>query len=215
MTPGLTLGFDTSGPYCAAALALDGRIVAAVSEDMAKGQAERLFPLLEELLAGAGTGWRGIAALGVGVGPGNFTGVRIAVSAARGLALSLRVPAEGVTGFEALAFGLPRPVLASLDARQGRLWLQVLRESGGDAPLLLGEGAALPPSMAGLIVAGHRAAALAARTGGRALSPALPPAWAIALIAAARAAAGRPRPAPLYLRPPDAVPAAPQPRIVP
>ena len=61
---------------------------------MARGQAERLVPMLEEMLAEAGLGWRDLDALGVCTGPGNFTGIRISVSAARGLALALDVPIE-------------------------------------------------------------------------------------------------------------------------
>ncbi|MEM9972140.1 MAG: tRNA (adenosine(37)-N6)-threonylcarbamoyltransferase complex dimerization subunit type 1 TsaB, partial [Pseudomonadota bacterium] len=81
---------------------MGGEIVASRHEDMAKGQAERLIPMLEEVLADVGAAWEELDAIGVGVGPGNFTGVRIAVSAARGLAMGLGVPAVGVTAFEAL-----------------------------------------------------------------------------------------------------------------
>ena len=63
---------------------------------MTKGQAERLMPMLEEILAATGVGWRDLAAIGVGTGPGSFTGTRIAVAAARGLALGLAIPAVGV-----------------------------------------------------------------------------------------------------------------------
>ena len=68
---------------------------------MAKGQAERLMGLLEEVLAAQKTTWQDLSAIAVGVGPGNFTGIRIGVSAARGLALGLGIPAYGVTGFDA------------------------------------------------------------------------------------------------------------------
>lgn len=70
---------------------------------MARGQAERLMGLLEEILVAEGLKWRDLSALAVGTGPGNFTGIRIGVSAARGLALGLGVPCYGVTGFEARA----------------------------------------------------------------------------------------------------------------
>ena len=70
---------------------------------MDRGQAERLLPMLEEMLAEAGVGWRDLDGIGVVTGPGNFTGVRLAVAAARGLALALGIPAVGVTVFEALA----------------------------------------------------------------------------------------------------------------
>lgn len=94
------LGFDTSGPYCAAALLhKDGKVSVRV-EERARGQAERLMGLLEEMLADVSLRWADLAALGVGVGPGNFTGIRIAISAARGLSLGLGVPVVGVSRFE-------------------------------------------------------------------------------------------------------------------
>mgnify|MGYP000303665819 CR=1 FL=1 len=101
--PPLILGFDTSGPHCAAALLSGETVIAEQCETMVRGQAERLMPMMHDLLAGAGVGWSDLTALGVGTGPGNFTGLRIAVSAARGLALGLEIPAVGVTGCQARA----------------------------------------------------------------------------------------------------------------
>ncbi len=69
-------------------------------EEMKRGQAERLMPLREEVLKETGSVSEELDAIGVGIGPGNFTGIRIAVSAARGLALGLGVPAVGVSTFE-------------------------------------------------------------------------------------------------------------------
>ncbi|MEF9603437.1 tRNA (adenosine(37)-N6)-threonylcarbamoyltransferase complex dimerization subunit type 1 TsaB, partial [Paracoccus sp. PXZ] len=109
MADAFSLGFDTSAAHCAAALLQDDRVLVQRHEDMARGQAERLFPLLEELLAEAGVAWRDLSAIGCGIGPGNFTGIRISVAAARGLALSLGIPAVGVSVTEAAAHGLPRP----------------------------------------------------------------------------------------------------------
>ena len=97
------LVFDTSGKHCAAGLMADGALAETRFEKMDRGQAERLLPLLEEMLDDAGVTWAGLDALGVGTGPGNFTGIRIAVSAARGLALALGIPAIGVSGFEIVA----------------------------------------------------------------------------------------------------------------
>ncbi|MEM7753004.1 MAG: tRNA (adenosine(37)-N6)-threonylcarbamoyltransferase complex dimerization subunit type 1 TsaB [Pseudomonadota bacterium] len=94
------LAFDTSAAHCAAALLLGGKVVAERFEEMKRGQAERLFPMLDEVLWDVGAVWEELDAIGVGVGPGNFTGVRISVSAARGLALSLGIPAVGVSVFE-------------------------------------------------------------------------------------------------------------------
>ncbi len=206
----LILAFDTSAAHCAAALLSGDRVLEARAEDMAKGQAERLFPMLEEMLARHGAGWRDLAAIGVGIGPGNFTGVRISVAAARGLALSLGVPALGVSRLEALAHGLPRPVVAAEDARRGEVYCQGF---GPDtAPAL----AALDAAPAARAFVGSAAEALAARHGGAALAPAMPLAEAIARIAAARRSTPGPRPAPLYLRAADAAPPAdPAPVIVP
>ena len=97
------LAFDTSAAHCAAALLLNGEIVASRHEDLARGQAERLIPLLQDILDDHGAVWEELDAIGVGVGPGNFTGIRISVSAARGLALGLGKPAIGVSAFEAAA----------------------------------------------------------------------------------------------------------------
>src|SRR5690606_33266093 len=112
----LILAFDTSAAYCAAVLLSGGTILAARHEEMLRGQAERLMPMLEEMLAAQGIGWRDVAAFAVGTGPGNFTGLRVAVAAARGLALSTGRPAFGVDGFAARAEGAPRPALVAIAA---------------------------------------------------------------------------------------------------
>ena len=97
------LAFDTSGAHCAAALWRDGVIVAAQAEDMARGQAERVVPLLQDILSRGGLDWSDLTRIGVGIGPGNFTGIRISVACARGLALALNIPAIGVSGFQAIS----------------------------------------------------------------------------------------------------------------
>ena len=177
-----SLGFDTSAAHCAAALVLDGKVLAQRAEGMAKGQAEALMPLLEGLLAEAGIGWRDLGVIGVGVGPGSFTGTRIAVAAARGLALGLGVPAVGVGTLEALAHGGPRPVTLALPLRGGEVAAQDFPADGPPSPLRIMAGEAAPPDPARLAVG-------------------------IASIAAARRLAPGPRPAPVYLRPADAAPA--------
>jgi len=119
----MILSFDTSGPYCAAAL-LDGEtVLAARDEPMKRGQAERLLPLLEDLLAEAGRGWKDVTRIGVGTGPGNFTGIRIAVATARGLALGLKIPAVGVTTFEVIR-ATSDAAIAAVPATGGLFYLQ-------------------------------------------------------------------------------------------
>lgn len=128
MPPKLILSFDTSAAHCAVALVCGDEILASQSETLFKGQAERLIPMLEEVLKGAGKSWSDLDLIAVGIGPGNFTGVRIAVSTARGLALSLNVPAVGVSVFEALAFGTKGHVTVARDARRGMVFSQAFED---------------------------------------------------------------------------------------
>ncbi|MCF1709162.1 tRNA (adenosine(37)-N6)-threonylcarbamoyltransferase complex dimerization subunit type 1 TsaB [Tabrizicola sp. J26] len=203
------LGFDTSAAHCAAAVVSDGQILASRTEAMEKGQAERLMPMLEEVLAEAGLTWRDLSAIGVGTGPGNFTGVRISVAAARGLALSLGIPAIGVTTFDALSFGLSAPVVTLVDARRDAVWLAAQDLSPMQADL-----SALPDNLRGRHFVGHVAEAAATALGGTAVAPAHPLAVAIALIAEARRGTPQPRPAPLYLRAADAAPSSDPPPVI-
>ena len=96
----LILAFDTSAAHCAVALLSGNTVLAQAHEDMKKGQAERLMFLLQDMLDHHDLKYGDLDAIGVGTGPGNFTGIRIGVSAARGLALGLGVPAYGVNGFD-------------------------------------------------------------------------------------------------------------------
>jgi len=95
------LAFDTSAAHCAAALLCNGAILGSTFETMQKGQAEALVPLIQALLAETQTSLHKIGRIGVGLGPGNFTGIRISISLARGLGLSLGCPVIGVDSFEA------------------------------------------------------------------------------------------------------------------
>ena len=111
--------FDTSNQYIAAALYRGKQEVQSIIEFMPRGQAERLMSLLNGLLEGASLDWSDIAKIGVCTGPGNFTGIRIAVSAARGLALGLEIPAIGISSFEATFLGYGDEELALLPANEG------------------------------------------------------------------------------------------------
>lgn len=208
----LILGFDTSAAHCAAALLCGDRILATRGEDMGRGQAERLLPMLQELLAEAGVAWRDLNAIGVGVGPGNFTGIRIAVAAARGLALGLGVPAIGVSAFAALREGLPVAAIASVAAPRGSVYLSL---PGAD-PV----GPALPHDLtdaiagSGLPVVGAEAERLATASGGQVLAPPYPLAEAIARVARARLGGETPLPKPLYIRPADVAPSREQPPVL-
>ncbi|MCR8827436.1 tRNA (adenosine(37)-N6)-threonylcarbamoyltransferase complex dimerization subunit type 1 TsaB [Pseudosulfitobacter koreensis] len=184
------LGFDTSGPWCAAALWSDDTVIEAVAEEMTRGQAEHLMGLLQEILARHGLGWRDLDALGVGVGPGNFTGIRIGVSAARGLALGLDVPAYGITGFEQREGLQAAPVY--VPAPRDSVYVQ-----RADGPALVtraalaADGVTLAPDPA----PAELAAAIATRAAK--LYPQVAPA-----------------PAPCYLRPADAAPGRDVPPVI-
>ncbi|MEM7745126.1 MAG: tRNA (adenosine(37)-N6)-threonylcarbamoyltransferase complex dimerization subunit type 1 TsaB [Pseudomonadota bacterium] len=119
------LAIDTSAGQCA--VALSGPIEVAKSQQMSRGHAEALFPMIEDALASAGLSYGDVQRIGVCTGPGSFTGVRVAVAAARGLALGLGVPSIGVTRFEALAPpGWTGTV--TLPARGGTIWSQAFND---------------------------------------------------------------------------------------
>lgn len=204
--PPLILAFDTSAAHCAAVLVRGEACLAARTEAMDRGQAERLLPLLGELLAEAGHVWDDLGALAVVTGPGNFTGIRIAVAAARGLALGLGIPAVGVSRFEALAG--EGPALVGLDDRRGGVAVQSF--AGGSAlgppqPGWPGDARGLAP---GAICRGAGATAAAAHLGLAAGSEdERADLRRVAAIAAARLGRSLAPPSPIYLRPADAAPA--------
>ena len=188
----LVLGFDTSAAHCAAALLCGDRVLAARAEAMGRGQAERLMPLIAEMLARNGAGWRDLDRIGVGVGPGNFTGIRISVAAARGLSLSLGIPAVGVSQFAVIGAGQDHPHLAAVPAPREHLYIA----PRGQAPSLvsrdeaeaLGLPVELPPvpkdlAVAVAWIAGHETGPFAA-------------------------------PAPLYVKPADAAPSREAPLVI-
>lgn len=210
------LALDTSGPHCAVALLGPGGRVFSRDEPMEKGQAERLLPLLEEVMTGAGAGWHDLDALAVGTGPGNFSGVRISVAAARGLALARGLPAIGVTALEALAFGHPGPVLAVMDARRGQAYAQAFHDGIGARAALVAAGD-LPPgldSLHGMTCIGDLAGLYAQATGAATAAPLFPLPEAITRQAAARLGRPQPRPAPFYLRGADAAPPSDPPPVI-
>jgi len=147
------LGFDTSTRATALALmTADGRTMEARDDPPAgahPGHATRLLAMAQELLSEAAIGWPDLGRLAVGVGPGTFTGLRVGVATARGLAQSLGVGLFGISSLRALAAGLresPGGVLAVIDARRGEVFaaaygsgLEELLEPRALAPGLIGE----------------------------------------------------------------------------
>ena len=185
------LAFDTASAHCAACLIMDNKVIVRVDQ-MAKGQAEHLMPMLEAVLAENGLTWADLDAIGVGTGPGNFTGIRISVSAARGLALGLKIPAVGVTHLEAQVYGLPRPVTAKVAAPREHVYVQTFADDLGPAELVSAECAENAPP---IITTEHMI-------------------QNIAQITRSRAAHNPDRPAPYYVRAADAAPPRDAPPII-
>ena len=121
------LAFDCSGASCSAAVLVDGTIRAERFAAMERGQAEALLPMIQATLAEAGLGWAEIEAIATTVGPGSFTGVRLGLSAARGLALASDRPIVAVTAFEAVAAGVAPGegrFAVAIDSRRGPVFAQ-------------------------------------------------------------------------------------------
>ena len=175
------LAFDTSAAHCAAALILGNRVVATRVEEMARGQAEHLMPMLEAFLDEYQRSWTDLTRIAVGIGPGNFTGIRISVSAARGLALGLGIPAIGVSSLQAIQYLRPGSTAAVHAPRD-----MVYAQKAGHDPVLVAAtevpDAVFAPDAEALIAA-------------------------MAEIALGADAATCQRPKPLYIKPADAAPA--------
>lgn len=101
------LGLDSATTGCSAAVWSDGEILARRFEEMERGQAERLNPMIGEVMEECGLDFHGLDGIAVTVGPGAFTGLRIGLAVARALALAAPMPIIGITTFAALARAVP------------------------------------------------------------------------------------------------------------
>ena len=138
--PTALLAIDTAAPRLQLAL-LTAAGTDTLVEDMAQGQAERIFPAIGELLARNGVAYADLARIAVTTGPGSFTGLRIGLSAARGLALALGIPVVGVPSLTAISLATGcTPIAVLLDARREEAYFQLF--SGPAIPV--GAPALLP-----------------------------------------------------------------------
>lgn len=204
----IILALDTCLNACSVAV-LDGDTVLAWrSEVMARGHQERLAPLVRAVMGEAGLAFDCLQLIAATVGPGSFTGLRVGVAFAKGLASALSIPAVGVGVLEALGADAEGLVVVALDARREQVYLQIFDDG---APLMAPD----------VLPLGTAAARMAELTMGRPLTlvgsgaPLLAEAATTAPILipegcdprqVARLAAGRPPTPirPLYLRAPDA-----------
>jgi tRNA threonylcarbamoyladenosine biosynthesis protein TsaB len=137
----LILAIDTALDACAAGV-LDtdaGRLIAQESEGMKRGHAEALMPLIARVIKASGIGFAGLDRIAVTTGPGSFTGLRVGLSAARGIALAADRPVVGVTTLTAYAApivsrNVEQPVISAIDARHDHVYFQVV---GGDGSSLI------------------------------------------------------------------------------
>lgn len=110
LTRPLVLAFDTSGNHCSVALYREG-ILYSCAESMVRGHSEVLLPMISAGLTQLGLGFSDIGRIAVSIGPGAFTGVRIGISAARGLSLALGKPSIGVCRMHAVAAAIDKAAL--------------------------------------------------------------------------------------------------------
>jgi len=141
------LALDSSGAACSVAVWRRNGVVARRYQAMMRGHAEALMPMLVETMAEAGESLRALSAVGVTVGPGAFTGIRIGLAAARGIGLATGTPVVGITTFAAVAEAVSKTelighrLLVILDSKRGDVFVQEFTADRG----LVGSPEILPP----------------------------------------------------------------------
>lgn len=208
---------DTSTALGSVALVADGRVVAEDCRRVSNAHGESLLPMVSALFERVGWVPADVSRWGVGIGPGSFTGCRIAVATAKGIALATGAELVGVTSLDALAYGLEERdlVVSVVPGGKGELFLQARREGRvvlAPCHVRIEHVAARVASLvagARVVVAGEAAADVNwAPLGGRALLVAdaphdLPRASAVAQIALGRSAEDADALEPLYVRAPE------------
>lgn len=220
------LAIDSATNACSAALWLGDGAGPRRYDEMQRGHAEALMPMVGEVMEEAGLDFSELDALAVTTGPGAFTGIRIGLAAARGFAVATGLPLVGVTTLEAVAAAQESggdALLVALDSKRSDIYVQLFGADGmaqtPPAAMMPEAVGAILPEGAPVALAGDAAERVAQALADRIPAPrllkgpALPDAAVVARLAVGRLAdappvAGEAPPAALYLRPPDAVPAA-------
>ena len=216
------MAIDTAMTRCAVAVADGPRLVAHIAEDMARGHAEALLPMVAMACEAAGLELDAIERLAVTTGPGSFTGMRVGVAAARGIALATGCALVPVTCLEAVAAGYyagggDQPCTVLQDARRAEVYVQRFAPptSAGQRPLALSQASLLAVADAARLLVTYNDAVLGTAAGpfasglGAARRPGhdpLPDCRVLALLAQAGQAGAGDAVHPVYLRAPDAKP---------
>lgn len=133
------LAIETSTEACSVALVYGEQLIAR-SEIAPRRHTELVLPMIDELLAEAGVSRQSLDAIAVGRGPGAFTGVRLGVSLAQGMALGLDLPVITISSLAALALEAPEgddAILAVIDARMGEIYAACYRRDANGVLLAL------------------------------------------------------------------------------
>ena len=222
LTGPVVLALDSAGSGCSVVVASGETVLDAEYDTAMHGQAEKLLPMVDSVMRRAGLPASAIDVIGVTVGPGSFTGIRVGLAAARGIALATGAQVIGVTGFEAVVAGLKGSspgtgfMLIALESRREDLYVQLfdharvaLEDAMATMPAALGERLNSIIGTAPLLIAGdaaQRAANNLAQRPDTIVAEGSSP-DAAGVLQATRCRwpmlAQSARPMPLYLRPPD------------
>jgi tRNA threonylcarbamoyladenosine biosynthesis protein TsaB len=217
------LALDTSMEASSVALydAIGGELLSEVHAVPGRGHAELLFAQIKAATSACGVTLNSVDRFAVSVGPGSFTGVRVGLAAARGLALAARRPLVGIGTLEAMAAEIKteqgEALIVAVDARRGELYVEAFTAEGSlGGPFVADPMAAArricEVTVCVLAIAGSGAealcVALAACSRNARVVPAepWPRARSVARLSAGRAPQAGVRPGPVYLRAPDAKP---------
>lgn len=209
----MLLALETSDRLCAACLVdpSTGAVLSSRTLDLGRGHAEKMMEVIAGVLAEAGKDYASLTCLAVCVGPGSFTGIRVALATATGLSVALGMPVTGVTALQALALqALPKagghPIFSVIDAHRGDVYVQTFSNDAlpADQPRQISiEAAAEIAAAADLFACGSGVPLLGGHPPA-VTQDALPNVDAVAFAALNPAMTVSAKP--LYLRKPDAKP---------
>ena len=217
------LAIDTATNACSAAISVDDTILASCYQEMIRGHAEHLVPMVRTIAEEADCALKTIDLVAVTIGPGAFTGLRVGLAAARGFALSAGVPCLGVTTLEVIAaaiVNISSSLMVVLNSKRDDVYCQIFDPDGNART----KPAIVMPTQLSEIARGHISGNSPLVLAGNAASDAsehlvragiqteifpyqYPEASILAKLAASRWSQGDPvvRPAPMYLRSADAL----------